>query len=365
MRILELGLGVRPIPPTGYGGIEQTIWDLTSAFRAQGHEVEVINPIDPATLDREWRRARAAPGVVRDHRGDILHVHQERQAFFLGWHRIPYVLDSHVANWTYARGDASKSFNRLHNRLLFYPEVYGTRWAAAVVAETELQRRGIVRRAKPHGPVELIDTGVDTETFAPDGTRGDPNVVLGIGTVQPRKRWHLAVRALEGTGMKLRIVGPTSRAVGAVPEYVEQVRSSGPVELLGELPRPELVKELHRCGMVVHPSSGETVGLAVLQALAASRPVIASSAITVVGETEGALVHRLPPEKGATEETSLIRFIRAQSLRLRDDDAERARLGHAGHEAMLRRFSWEAVARAHLALFQSLLDRRGGTPMLP
>ncbi len=365
MKILELGLGVRPIPPAGYGAIEQTIWDLTTAFRAAGHEVEVVNPIDQDNRNHEWRLARAAPRMVRDHHGDVLHIHQERQGFFLGLRGIPYVLDAHVANWTYARGDRSKSYNRLHNRLLFYPEVFGARWAAGVVAETELQRLGILQRGKPRGQLRLVDTGVDTDTFSPGGSNGDPHVVLGIGVVQPRKRWHLAGKALEGTDLRLRLVGPTTVGLGGVPEYAEKVRASGPVDVLGELPRAQLVQELHTCGMVVHPSSGETVGLAVLQALAAARPVIASSAITVVGESEGALVHRLPVEPENSEEASLVEFIRAQALRLRDDEGERVRLGKAGRAAMLRRFSWAAVARGHLALFQSVLDARGGRPMLP
>jgi glycosyltransferase involved in cell wall biosynthesis len=365
MKIVELGMGVRPIPPDGYGAIEQTIWDLTTAFRALGHEVEVVNPVEEANLRHEWRPARRAPRMVRGHHGDVLHIHLERQGFFLGLYGIPYVLDAHVANWTYARGDRSRRYNRFHNRLMFYPEVFGARWAAGVVAETEVQRLGILRRGRPRGELRLVDTGVDTTTFSPNGQGGDPHVVLGIGVVQPRKRWHLAARALEGTGMELRIVGPTAPARGGVPAYAEKVRASGRVELLGEVPRDQLVDELHRCGMVVHPSSGETVGLAVLQGLAAGRPVIASSAITVVGESEGALVHRPPVPTGAAEEASLVQFIREEALRLCNDGAERARLGQVGREAMLRRFSWESVARGHLALFQSVLDARDGRPMLP
>jgi glycosyltransferase involved in cell wall biosynthesis len=365
MKIVELGLGLRPIPPTGYGGIEQTVWDLTTHMRKLGHTVEVVDPVYTGSDAKEWRRARKAPSLVSSLDADILHIHSERQGFFLGLRDIPYILDSHIANWTYEKGDRSKTFNRFHNRLMFFPELCGARWAEGIVAESVPQMFGIEHRARPIGPVEFINTGVDTDFFAPNGSSGDPNVVLGIGVVQPRKRWHLAAEALDGTGMKLRIVGPTSGALGAVPSYVEKMRSYPNVELLGEVPRADLVRELHGCGMVVHPSSGETVGLAVLQALAAGRPVIASGAITVVNETDGALVEHLGPDELYTEPETLPKFIRNHAIRLRDHEEERVALGKRGREVMLERFSWEQVARAHLKFFDFILWSRMGKPMLP
>jgi len=46
VRILLIGGGVHPIPPTGYGAVERILTDFRVALVAAGHEAVIINPPD-------------------------------------------------------------------------------------------------------------------------------------------------------------------------------------------------------------------------------------------------------------------------------------------------------------------------------
>ena len=46
MRIVLVGPGIMPIPPTGWGAVEILIWDTKNALEALGHEVKIVNTKD-------------------------------------------------------------------------------------------------------------------------------------------------------------------------------------------------------------------------------------------------------------------------------------------------------------------------------
>ena len=43
MRIAQVGPGIMPIPPDGWGAVEMLIWDYYQILTQQGHDVEIIN----------------------------------------------------------------------------------------------------------------------------------------------------------------------------------------------------------------------------------------------------------------------------------------------------------------------------------
>lgn len=93
------------------------------------------------------------------------------------------------------------------------------------------------------------------------------------------------------------------------------------------------------------------MGVAALEALAASRPVVASRvgglAHLVVDGACGLLV---PPEDEAA--------LRDALARLRDDPALRARLGEAGPLRVDQGFRPEQYVDRHLEVYRALLTRR-------
>jgi glycosyltransferase involved in cell wall biosynthesis len=106
---------------------------------------------------------------------------------------------------------------------------------------------------------------------------------------------------------------------------------------LGMVPHDELLRLYERAAVVACPSRREGFGVACLEAMAAGRPVVASSVgglrdLVVDGET-GLLV---PPGDVAA--------LRAALEQLLGDAGLRARLGGAARERVLAEFTWKRYA---------------------
>lgn len=55
MKIAQVGPGIMPIPPDGWGAVEMLIWDYYQILTEQGHNVEIINtPHRTEILDEIW-----------------------------------------------------------------------------------------------------------------------------------------------------------------------------------------------------------------------------------------------------------------------------------------------------------------------
>ena len=67
LRIALIGPGIMPIPPTGWGAVEQLIWDYAVILRAKGHTVDIIN-----TPNRQEIFSKVNTGSY-----DVAHVHYD------------------------------------------------------------------------------------------------------------------------------------------------------------------------------------------------------------------------------------------------------------------------------------------------
>lgn len=180
-------------------------------------------------------------------------------------------------------------------------------------------------------------------------------VFLGVGGVEPRKGSVHAFRALarlrrEGVDAMLAVVGGHSfqdyaayrdAALAELPGLGLELGRD--VVLLGTVSETDLAGWYHSADALCFPSVKEGWGLAVLEALAAGLPVVASD-LPVFGEYlvdgESAL---LPP---VADDAALSAAMR----RLVDDAGLRERL-RAGGRAVLPRFTWEAAARRHREIY--------------
>jgi hypothetical protein len=50
LRIVLVGPGLMPIPPTGWGACEILIWDMAVCLKKQGHEVTILNTKDMSQI---------------------------------------------------------------------------------------------------------------------------------------------------------------------------------------------------------------------------------------------------------------------------------------------------------------------------
>ena len=338
MRVLLIGGGVHPIPPTGYGAIERILTDLKAALEAAGQEVVILNRVRHRRMRDEYPFAWELPRLLRGERYDVLHANTPVVANRLAWSGTPYVFTSHSRHWYYRE--------RLTHRWGYWLERRAVRGASAVIALTEPLARTMRANVRPPlPPISVVPFGVDLARFAPAWDRRTGRRALGVGVVAPFKRWHLAAAALRGTGASLRIAGPI-----VSPAYAEVVRRSGDdVTLLGEVSAEALERLFAESDFLVHPSAVEVLSATVLQALAAGLPVVGGDAVRGAVD-EGVTGWSVPEGPGP-----VVDGLRAHATALLADGSARRRMGDAARRVAEERYSWPSVAARHLEVYRSVV----------
>lgn len=224
-------------------------------------------------LVRAVRHVEKAVGPV-----DCLHSHfaaiwdVETAARALG---IPLVHTEHSSAFLFEQPEAKKRLSRAglrRARRLFAS-------AATVICVSEHLRRAIVGR-KLVGNFKVVPNPVDTELFAPTPfpPTSDGIELVSVGRLAPEKNPELLLRAFAlalRKNPKLRLTmlgrGPLEAAVrGSIAE----LGIAGRVECLA-VPNEQMPSRLAKAHLFVTATKIETFGIAVAEALACGRPVIA------------------------------------------------------------------------------------------
>jgi glycosyltransferase involved in cell wall biosynthesis len=236
---------------------------LEEALEERGHVFEraVIDRRDGGHA-RSVRLVRDARSAARHFRPDVVYAHFLVPAGLAGAlaSRAPLVLTAHgqdVANVGERPGIASATR-------------YVVRRAAAVVAVSDWLRRRLEEKVPDaRGKVEVVDSGVDLERFRPAPAPDGPTAFLCIGSLTSRKNVLRLASAFE------RLGEGTLTFVGDGPLRAQLEGRPG-VELAGTVPYDEIPRRLAAARVVCGPSLVEPFGQALLEALAAGRPVVAT-----------------------------------------------------------------------------------------
>jgi glycosyltransferase involved in cell wall biosynthesis/GT2 family glycosyltransferase len=177
-----------------------------------------------------------------------------------------------------------------HHDLLPGPLIGALVRAAAARAERVVTlTSSAARELDPGGRLgarlTVIPAGVDLERFAPAGPPSQPSEVLVLGALVAWKRPELALEAVALARRRLpelrvRLAGAR---VGRSADLVTRLRAraaqpdlAGAVEFAGQL--DDVPGALARASCLLHCAEREPYGLAVVEALAAGRPVVAPAA---------------------------------------------------------------------------------------
>ncbi len=221
------------------------------------------------------------------------------------------------------------------------------RGAAHVVANSQ-GLAALARQSAGQMPIRMIPNGVDTARFTPAEHREHrgPVQLVFVGRVVHQKGLDVLLSALSRlpaeADYELTIVGdgPLRDAL------TKQAASLGVLARLrfaGWAGREEMPDLLRRADLFVFPSRDEGMPNAVLEAMAAGLPVVAtriSGNEEVVADGETGLL--VPPDDPDALAGALAGFLA--------DAALRRRMGAAGRERVCREYSWRSVAERYAAL---------------
>lgn len=222
--------------------------------------------------------------------------------------------------------------------------------------------------------VNVVHNGIDTEEYFPDPGAAGPER-LGIDMERPYVLFVGRVTRQKGIIHLLdaaRLFDPAAQVVlcaGApdTPEVGEEVR--GRVERLAEeragviwaqemLPRPQLVQVMSHARVFVCPSIYEPFGLINVEAMSCGVPVVASAVggipeIVVEGETGLLVPYRASGDPFGTpaDPGAFAQAMAERVNRLLASPAEAARMGAAGRRRVLAEFTWAAVAKKTVEVY--------------
>jgi glycosyltransferase involved in cell wall biosynthesis len=199
-----------------------------------------------------------------------------------------------------------------------------------------------------------IENPVD-DAFYRIAPGGDPRVVLVPARLIPRKDPGTLLEAASrlaksGEELRIRFTGAAEEPsfLDALQRRVRELGLEGRIEFLGPIPFSRLLQEMEGAGIIALTSLEETSPLAVMEAMASARPVVA----TEVGGTRhlvetgssGWIVPSRDPEAVARGLSSLFA-----------DPSRARRFGERGRTIARSRFHVDAVVERTLGVYSAVM----------
>jgi len=342
------------------GGVPEHIAHLRQEFRALGHDVTVMAPrarrggLEVAPGFYGIGRTVAIPGngstvrltfdvslyatvkaLMRRERFDVVHLHEPLVPV------LPYMVLLNSPAVNVATFHAFRASNPWYTAFKPYMSFVLGRLDGRI-AVSEPAREFVSQYFD--GPYEIIPNGIDVDRYRgvepfPWAGDGIPRILFLGRFDEPRKGFKYLLRAMPFVHQQFpeaRLVvagtGRPERFAGLMDRY--GVRN---VDFLGYVSQEEKPRYYASCDLFCAPSiRGESLGIVLLEGMAAARPVVASDipgyASVLSHQREGLLV---PPKDPQALALALVRLLADRELR--------TRLGAAG-PATADRYAWPRIA---------------------
>lgn len=348
-------------------GAERTMLEIARSLPAEEFDVSVLvvrdgplrGDLDAAGLsvevvggDFDWRWPQVVMKMARHMREaapDIVHTHLIGSDIVGGLAarlaNVPVILSTQ--HDTIARQAVYGMFRR-----------YSSRWLSAVVPVAPSMIDYCRRELHiPDERIHPIENAVDASRFrSGPAPRHQPLTFGCIGRLVPLKGHDVVVRALAHVRKTIpdaRLLlagdGPERARLGALSE---ELRLGDAVSFLGAV--EDIPAFLDGVDIFVHPSLQEGLPLAILEAMAASKPIVASNLAAVSQATDDDRCGRLFPA-GDSEACA------AEMLMLAADEPLAGRLAASARERAQSHYSPRQMGERYAALYQLLLGT-AGTP---
>ena len=355
--------------PPHKGGQERHVLELARGLVDLGHEVSVITSVlsgYPAMAQEDFHiiwipsfrigSDALTFGLVKalaEVTADVIHVHSPlsiistQAAARRG--STPMVVTYHGD--FFKKGRLSNCFKRIRNSLQL-PYVLDR--AHTVIALSRSDAALLATYGQDPERIEVVSPGMDMDRFedGPEpGSRVDQKL-LYVGRVVYQKgvrelMHSFAALCEDEEGVELVVAGDGDD-LEEMKELTRRLKVEDKVSFRGWVNRDELIGLYHEATALILPSFSEGMPYAVLEAMAAGRPVICSRVSgleEVVDHGVNGLLYDLGDEEG----------LRNAMLRLVRDPEESRRMGQRGREDCLKRFSQERWLADTVAIYERAL----------
>ncbi|GIE77514.1 glycosyl transferase [Actinoplanes philippinensis] len=225
-----------------------------------------------------------------------------------------------------------------------------------VVAQTQEEVRGLVRIGVPRASLTIVPSGVDSETFTPDGpaVQRDPERprILSVGKLVERKGFGDVIQAMRYVpGAEVVVVGgPPAEQLPADPgarllrSMAEQFHVADRFRLVGSVPHRELPSWYRSADVLVATPWEEQ---AALEAMACGVPIVGPAAGALTETVVDGLTGDLVPERDP-------RALGGALRRLVNDKVRRFTYATAALDRARQAYSWKRVAAQVGSVYASL-----------
>jgi phosphatidylinositol alpha-mannosyltransferase len=350
---------VCPYSLTPPGGVQAQVLGLARSLRTLGHEVRVLAPCDgpppdagvtplgkSVPLAANGSVAPIAPDpacalrtirALRDEEFDVVHL---QEPLVPGPTVTSLLVSDRPVVGTFHRAGASAAY------AAFRPIAKGLANRLAVRCAVSEDARTTAHEAVG-GEYELVFNGIEVDRFAKaDQVAVDSPSILFLGRHEPRKGLTVLLEAMASLPADVRLLvasdGPQTG------ELRSRFAGDHRIEWLGRISDEEKASYLRSVDVFCAPSiGGESFGVVLLEAMAASAPIVASDLPgyrNVARPDEHALL--VPPGEPTALAAALVRVL--------EDGALRRRLVDAG-DARANEFSMDRLAERYLELYERVL----------
>lgn len=267
-----------PVPPEGYGGIEQVVYLLAKELHARGHQITVFGrqgstpelPVVALAAEswgehlgerqhaaRECLHLYRAYEVIRRHAYDIVHDHTGLFGILLGA-AIQHLPSAAVAT---LHGDLTEGEGE------FLAEVAPRIGLVAITAAQQGQVTGVSWRGVVHNAVDLDDLEVGTEK---------EDYLLQLARITPDKGQDLAIEVARRVGRPLVLAGKIDPGAGDYFHEKIEPCLGDDVRWIEDVAGDEKRHLIARAQAMLFPIQwAEPFGLAIVEAMASGTPVVA------------------------------------------------------------------------------------------
>jgi glycosyltransferase involved in cell wall biosynthesis len=203
----------------------------------------------------------------------------------------------------------------------------------------------------PPERIDVIAVGTDVALFSPDPAvpRRPGRIVTTASADVPLKGLLPLVEAVAKLrterAVELVVVG-SAKPRGPVMAAIDRYSLGDAVRFTGRISDDELVHHLRSAEVAVVPSLFEGFSLPLVEAMACATPVVATTggALPEVAGPDGESALLVPPGDASALAAAIERVL--------DDPDLRVRLGRAGRERVVARYTWRAAAERTVEVYR-------------